>query len=134
MGSSYTWHGIPDARIRTSYGGDANVIATNTENYTSSDGDSIVVEAKTRFKEQDISQLIALGVISSFTEHNLHPTLNSMVPSVLINSSTVLICLYDCTSDILLLTEQVQLVDLDEIPPKMNLPAIWLLWLMIHHR
>ena len=110
------------------------MIATNTENYTSSDGDSIVVEVETTFKQQDISQLIVLGIISSFTEHKLHPTLNSMVPSLLINSSTIVVCLYDCTSDILLLTEQVQFVDLDETPPKMNLPAIWLLWLMIHHR
>jgi len=42
MGTSNTWHGIPDARIRTSYRGNTNVIATNTDNYTSSDGDSIV--------------------------------------------------------------------------------------------
>jgi len=43
-----------------------------------------------------------------------------MVPSLLINSSTMVICLYDCTSDILLLTVLVQLVDLDETPPKIS--------------
>ena len=124
MGSSHTWHEIPDARIRAmsingAHDGDLNVMAMHEGDCTSSssDGDTVV----------DVSQLIALGMVSSFTEHNLRNTLNPMVPSVLINSSIILICLYDCVSDLLLITSQVQLVNFNETPLVVNVPVVWLL-------
>lgn len=132
MGSFSTWHGIPDARIRAT-SGELNLMSTNDINYTS-DGDSIVVEAKKKMKPQDASQLIALSVISSFTEHNLHQDLNPMVPSLLINSSSMQICLFDCVNDLLLITGKIQLVDFNQLAPVINVPALWLLWFMIHHR
>ena len=65
-----------------------------------------------------------MSVISSFTEHNLHQNLNPMVPSVLINSSMIQICIYDCVDDILLITSEIQFVNLDQAPPVLNIPAM----------
>ena len=47
------------------------------------DGDSFAVEAKQECKlgEDSLSQFVALTVVSSFTEHNLH--YNNTVPTII---------------------------------------------------
>ena len=48
-------------------------------------GDSTTVEGKVVYKpRKDMQQLVAQSVVSSFTEKRLHPKLNTMVPSILI--------------------------------------------------
>ena len=84
----HTWHGTPDAQCRAEGGSLTHVITSGDANHESL-GDSFVVEAK-RLQAGSLfsnfgMQFSAEAIISSFISNNLHPDLNSMVPSVLIN-------------------------------------------------
>ena len=48
---------------------------------------------------KDIDQLVVTCITSSFVLNNLQPGQNPMVPSVLMNSTGFIICLYDCIDD-----------------------------------
>ena len=76
------------------------------------------------------SQAIGTVVLSSFTEHKLHPSRNSLVPSILINCYTVQVFLYDCEADVLLITEKVDLRD----DKRVKKSGLLFLWLFINHR
>ena len=54
--------------------------------------------------KRDIHQLVATSVVCSFTEYRLEQS-NSMMATVLINCNMFRICLYDCVSDVLLLSD-----------------------------
>ena len=99
-----------------------------------SPGDSFIAEAK-RLQAGPLfnnfgMQFSAETIISSFIEHNLHPDLNAMVPSVLINSRNFVIALYDVISDMLLVSEEVQWRDDLHIIPS----GVMMLWAVFHHR
>ena len=123
-----TWYGTPDARLST----DCNVLLSNCDDDDDgdeSDGGSMLVEVKR--KAQSSSQAIGTAVLSSFTEHSLHPSQNSLVPTILINCYTTQIYLYDCVSDILLISESVEFKTKED---RVTKSGILFLWLFINHR
>ena len=64
---------------------------------TETDGASVVCEAKLSDLENEtiLPQLVKTATVSSFTEYYLHPSLNPMVPVILISDQHARICLYD---------------------------------------
>ncbi len=91
MGSrGETWYGQPDSRVRgssTSY--DTNIIALDdTEENDGMDGTTTNIEIKRSHSK--LPQAIATTVVSSFTEKKLHPDLNSLANSIIINESCVI--------------------------------------------
>ena len=79
-------------------------------------------------KSTYIAQIIKICVVSSFTENNLHPRLNSLVPIIAIDPKHARICLYD----VLLLSEEFQWINHDK--DVFNYAGATLLWAMINHR
>lgn len=63
------------------------------------------------------------SIVSSFIERNHHPDLNSLIPSILLNTSFFKVVLYDCNLDVLLLSS-------DEIKEE----GVLMLWMVINHR
>ena len=59
-----------------------------------SDGMTTAIEAKIRNKKANIPQVVAMNVVSVFTEHTLHPNMSAMVPSILIGKNQFRVCLY----------------------------------------
>ena len=76
------------------------------------------------------SQAIGTVVLSSFIEHKLHPSQNSIVPCLLMNSSTVRVLLFDCVEDILLISDKVSFVTGSYVEPS----TLLFLWLFLNHR
>ena len=69
-------------------------------------------------------------MLSSFIEHNLHPSQNSMVPCLLVNSSTIRVLLFDCVKDILLISDKVSFLTGSYVEPS----TLLFLWLFLNHR
>jgi hypothetical protein len=44
--------------------------------------------------EENIHQLVAISITCAFTAHNLNERLNSMVPTILTNHNSFVVCLY----------------------------------------
>ena len=129
----HTWHGTQDARCRAEGGSLTHVITSGNGNHESP-GNSFVLEAK-RLQAGSLfsnfgMQFSAQAIISSFTEHNLHPDLNSMVPSVLINCQKFVVALYDVSNDLLLVSEEVPWRTTQAIISS----GVMLLWAVLHHR
>ena len=82
------------------------------------DGGMMTVEAKRRLGSTvqipHASQLIATNITASFVEHSLHPDMNTLIPSLLLNSRTAVISLYDCQQDILMISDTLALCHEDE--------------------
>lgn len=135
MGTFNTWHGTPDMRIR-----DCNIVTIEEEEEeedsdndstcgtpcTTSPGNSTCVE-----ENEHISQLIAITVVASFTEHKSHPELNTLVPAILMDHDSFIVCLYDCKHDVLLISDP---KNLSEDDGKLSRSGLLLLWVVIHHR
>ena len=83
------------------------LIVTNKQDSEETDGESSQFEAKQRVSSDHLSQAVATAIVHSFTQNKRHPQLNPMVPTVLINGSVFRIILYDCSKDILLVSEKV---------------------------
>lgn len=146
LGWTSTWHGEPDARVRAKanrstiistvniVNGDESSESSDCEEAISSgdesDGNTIVIEAKLKISSQNLSQLIALSIVNSFTEHNIHPAMNSIVPSLLLNGHFMVICLYDCVNDILMLSQELVFRG----PGGINKETVAMMWLVINHR
>ena len=120
-----TWYGSPDVRLR-GLSTDCDVVFSGYDNGDESDGGSTILEVK----RKSSSQAIGTAVISSFTEHSLHTSLNSLVPTILINCYTAEVYLYDCVSDVLLITERVDFRKELHVTKS----GILFLWLFINHR
>ena len=56
------------------------------------------------------NQLIATNIVASFTENGLNPVLNPLVPSIMMSAHRVLVSLYDCVNDVLLLSPAIDLL------------------------
>lgn len=142
-----TWYDMPDSRLRgcsppcacdsgsppcdngsPPLDSDVNVIG-HDEPSAETDGTSTNTEFKVR--AEGLSRCVATAVIASFTEKRLHPHKNAMVPTILINSRTVRIILYDCKEDVLLVSDE---VDLFTDNGKVDHVAILFLWFFINHR
>jgi len=80
--------------------------------------------------KKNLIQIVKAYVISSFIEANLHPGLNTMVPTILIDSEKAMVALFFTKSDVLLLSKIFYWRDND----KFSDAGITLLWAMINHR
>jgi len=135
-GSSDTWHGSPDARVRgTEVIGhdfiDADDGSDKDEEISDTRNDISTGTTKLRSQTKHLQQLVATCVVYSFIENNLHKQLPSIVPCILIDPNGFSICFYDCIDDILLIS---QIVQLQSTTNSLSSSAVLLLWLTINHR
>ena len=91
----------------------------------------ISLEGKLRIVDRaNLPQLVSTCVVNSFTEARLNPKLNPVVPTILFDRFTFMICLYDCLNDILLISDPRPLTTKHGI----SRTAMLLLWLTVNHR
>ena len=138
MGTPKTWHGVPDARLKSKLGDIGILPQRKNDNARLNDVNEIVVEAKRGHKEvkNSLSQLIAIAVVASITENKLHKGLgmNPMVPTVMIGPSSFFVCLYDCINDLSMISDEINWVIHGGMQSMLIDPAIWFLWMIINHR
>ena len=131
MGAYHTWHGYPDGRVRgnSQQSSTAIVYSSKDEEDSSlsdtdtcltgvlneSQGDAACIEAKLHCSPLNFPQLVSTNIVASFVEHNLHKTLNSAVPTILINSHCFYISIYDCCRDLLLISNKIVFKNEDEL-------------------
>ena len=145
MGALGTWHGYPDGRVRGNSQQSSTTIVYSSDDEDSSlsdtdtcltgvlnesQGDSACIEAKLHCSPLNFPQLVSTNIVASFVEHNLHKTLNSAVPTILINSHCFYISIYDCCRDLLLISNKIVFKNEDELVAS----GILLLYLTINHR
>lgn len=139
FGSSETWHGSPDARVRGTEIIGHNFIDDDATEPFGSDNDEEISDTcsnvstgtTTTIETKHLQQLVATCVVSSFIENNLQKKLPSMVPSILIDANGFSICFYDCVDDILLISQTIQLLSKTN---RLSSNGVLLLWLTINHR
>ena len=129
LGTVKTWHGTPDARVRGSH-----LVFQEVENGESEESEESDAElsdgAIRRFSLKNFPQMIATCVVSSFTENGLHPDLPAIIPTILIDAHQFQVCLYDCQTDVLLISEPVGLATSGHLSHR----GMFVLWLVINHR
>ena len=136
LGTSNTWHGTPDLRVREGevnflYGGKGEGDAGNESGSDAeSDGMTTPIEGKIVCRDACLPQVVALTVVAAFTEHSLHPNKLAMVPSILISKHHFRVCLYHCEKDILLISSEVSL----STRAHLSQSAMALLWAVLQHR
>ena len=59
-------------------------------------------EGTTEKVKFNLPQVVAICVVSSFTENANHPDMLALIPTILIDKASFRICLYDCRKDVLL--------------------------------
>ena len=135
IGSTKTWHGTPDARVRAGVNvlfatDDYNGDDSGEDSSDESDATTTLIEAKIQAKCSNLQQTVAMNVVSSFTEHNVHPSKDSAVPSLLFDKYSFIVTIYDCMKDLLLVS--------DKIPISRNghfsQSGLTLLWVVLNHR
>lgn len=134
IGTSDTWHGYPDARIRAG-NGDTAVIASS-EVGDETPGNSLVLEAKLRIDASKLKQLISTTVVSAFTENFLHQNLGSCIPTIMISPGRAVISLYDVENDYLLITDPFEWVvkSCDGKKDVLSKEGILMLWITVNYR
>jgi hypothetical protein len=141
IGTSETLHGSPDARVRGFTMEDLDVISIPHDTSGSeSDGGTIAVDSKKQLTYRStgtihpghLSQLVATNITASFTEHNLHPDLNSLIPTMMINTETVIVSLYDSVKDIWMISDPILLHDKQQ--HVFTKSTILFIWLFVNHR
>lgn len=126
-----TGHQTPDTRCRSS-DSTLDINKGNGADGEESPGDSTSVEGKVVCKlGKDMQQLVAQTVVSSFTERRLHPKMNTMVPSILIDEYKFSACLYDAENDLLALMQKMNWRE-DEL--RLSKAGVTLLWTLLNHR
>lgn len=115
LGTKETLHGQPDCQVRGCVEGETGTelvsVPQDTElGYSSEYVGTSTIDGKRSFESKHISQLIATNITCSFTEKKLHPTLHNLIPSIMLNTSFVRVSLYDCTSDLLFLSDPVKIL------------------------
>lgn len=144
LGSWKTWHGTPDARVRGSEvlcrkvlekddeaeEVDSDGESTGTCETFQTDGTTSTVEAKLKVTTENMAQVVATCVVSSFTESRCHPDKPAAVPTVLITLKQFQVCLYDCRLDVLLISTPKPLLNNN----RLSRSALLFLWLAINHR
>lgn len=104
---------------------------TDSSYRSPSSGTTVNIEEKIKMNlRKNLSQLVTTCVVSSFTESNVHPHLNPLVPTLLVNKEAFRICMYDCENDVLLLSEPKSFTTKGGISRTANL----ILWLVANHR
>lgn len=139
MGTVHTWHGTPDARVRgaevvyrreTDEMYEVSQAPSDDESDAASDGATTTVEAKVMTKDANLHQAVGTCVVSSFTEKSLHPDLNALVPTIIIDEKQFRVCLYNSEKDILLISKSKCLATNGGL----SRSGMALLWLTLNHR
>ena len=131
IGDRRLWWGEPDACVRPLESDTPHstvIVATMLDEDT--DGESSQFEAKQQLTHAHLPQGVVTAIVHSFTQNNRHPGLNPMVPTVLINGRDFRIILYDCSKDVLLVSNSVEYREDSKMTPLGTL----VLWLIINHR
>ncbi len=136
IGTHHTWHGIPNARVRGLVNSevvltlDQDTLDQEQERPTSdSDEASVLVEAKLTVCQKYLSQVYATAVVSSFTDKNRHKR-NGFTPAILLGRNYIVAALYDCSNDVLLVSELLELVS-DQTAV---VTGVFFLWILINSR
>ena len=131
VGGVHTWHGSTEVRVK---GCPAIVtlegLGGGYEENSDGETDDADLPEQSVSCEGTIGQLVATCVVTSFTEANLNPELDPVVPTILFNRSSYRICLYDCQNDVLLLSEPKNLTTRGGL----SRTGALLLWLTVNHR
>lgn len=80
--------------------------------------------------KKHLPQLVKTCVMSSFIQGNLHPHLNTMVPTIIMATEKAMVALYCSKHDLLLVSNLFNWRDSD----KFNVTGFTFLWAMINHR
>ncbi len=132
LGTMDTWHGSPDMRIQAKdLKNSIDVLVQKDDAMPSGlvnctrgpilDLDKTNMDAK---KNRVRSQVVGTAVVASFTNYNLTQKREPMVPVLIICKRKVCVCIYHCTSYILLFSDVIQLDDV----------GVPLIWCMLHFR
>ena len=139
IGTLNTWHGTPDLQVRGEVyfmcekieeGENTRAITTVVESddaSVSSDGMTTTIKGNIAF---NLPQAVATCVISSFTENALHPDKPALVPTILIDEKNFQVCLYECTKDVLLISNPKLL----STKGGLSQSGMALLWAVVNHR
>ena len=138
LGSTKTWHGTPDLRVRgvvfceksEEEVSDSESEDKEDKSSVSSDGMATNFEGKIKFRASNLPQVVATCVVSSFTESSRHPDKSPLIPTVLIDRLSYLVCLYDCERDVLLISNKKSLCTKGHL----SRSGIALLWVVLNHR
>lgn len=134
MGVAEMWRGVPDAQFRGYHTTDENDVAllagTSTDTDDGSNGMTAAIEGKVKINKDNLPQLVKTCVVASFVENNLHPLLNPMVPTIIMDTTKAQIALYCVKNDILMISECFKWRD----GTCFNRAGLFLLWGMINHR
>lgn len=148
LGPKSGWHGLVDAMCY----GDIPVQAMRKNKLESkkngnrplewlhdSTSQATATEGKIDISNDNLSQLIATSVVSSFTEYSMsEPKGNPMVPSIMVDGKSFLVCLYDCVKDLLLLSEKIPLIPVDlsgvVMATRLDSAALCTLFAILNHR
>ena len=136
MGAVHTWHGSTEVRVKgcpatvESLGNSCEENSDEETDDVDSPEQSVSFEGKIQVSNRPFEQLVATCVVNSFTEANLNPELNPVIPTILFNRSNYRICLYDCKNDVLLLSEPKNLTTRGCF----SRTGALLLWLTVNHR
>ena len=143
FGSQKTWYGTPDLRIHScvcvsTSGVDKDEGESDSDESDGDelDGDELDDSSDASLSSISIegnvkSQLVATAVTYSFTMASIQPTLNTIVPTILLNRVSFQVCLYDCETDLVLISGPKRLVTTRGCLSK---SGVLLLWLCINHR
>lgn len=131
MGVMETWRGTPDSRVR-GFAKDTDVpfLIGTEQPGQGSNGTLAVCDAKIQIKKKFLLQLVKTAVVTAFIENNLHPELNTMVPTIIIDCSHAIVALYCTKHDLLFISGKFSWWAHD----KFNLSGATFLWAMINHR
>ena len=135
VGDVHTWHGSTEVRVKgcpaiVTLEGLGGGYVENSDGETDDVDLPVNFEGKIRFSREHIRQLVATCVVNSFTEANLNPELNPVIPTILFNRNSYRICLYNCENDVLLLSEPKNLTTRGGL----SRTGALLLWLTVNHR
>ena len=95
-----------------------------------SNGTSTICEAKLQIQKGHKPQLVKMCVVAAFIEHNVHPSLNSMIPSIIIDTCQAQVALYCAESDVLMISKKFSW----RRGNNFDINGIFMLWAMINHR
>ena len=135
MGVAETWRGVPDGQSRgITLENDIPLLLCHGSGAAQDDGSngiSTVCKAKLKIhKQKHLPQVVKTCVVSSFVEANLHPKLNTMVPTILLDTTNALVVLYCSRHNLILISDIFCWREEDRFCK----PGVTFLWAMINHR
>lgn len=135
VGDNSTWHGAPDGRADWAPVHSVESDSDESEvDQSQSPGRKTSYEAKRTFRSDDIDQLVAHAVITSYVHSNRHPEQNHLIPAIAVSGldGEVMAIMYDSYHDVMLHIHPLNWIDVTN-----NLYVdcgVFILWLLLHHR